>query len=198
MIARLSDIFRLRTKTYKTLKHLCGNGSDDFCPRKNGLDPNNVFFSVATGEQQSRGIEFDVIGKILPGWNILASYTYTDAEVTEDNTIPAGNRLAGIPRHSASLWTSYQIQSGNLQGLGFGVGFNYLSDRQGDLDNSFELDGYFLTNAAVFYRRDNWRFALNFNNIFDVNYIDGTPFSRLIGAIPGKPFNVIGSISVRF
>ncbi|NEQ30267.1 MAG: TonB-dependent siderophore receptor [Leptolyngbya sp. SIO4C5] len=162
-------------------------------------DPNNPFFSVSTGEQQSRGVEFDVIGEILPGWNILASYAYTDATVSRDNTIPVGNRLAGIPFHSASLWTTYQIQTGDLQGLRLGVGINYLSDRQGDLDNSFELDSYFLTNAAVFYRRDNWRFALNFNNIFDVNYINGTPFSRVRGgAIPGEPFNVVGSISVQF
>lgn len=163
-------------------------------------DPNNLFFSVATGEQRSRGVEFDVIGKILPGWNILASYTYTDATVTRDNRIPVGNRLAGIPFHSASLWTTYQIQTGDLQGLGFGVGVNYLSDRQGDLANSFQLDSYLLTNAAIFYRRDNWRFALNFNNIFDVNYISGTPFMGRVrgGAIPGEPFNVTGSISVQF
>ncbi|WP_341530424.1 TonB-dependent siderophore receptor [Nostoc sp. UHCC 0302] len=154
--------------------------------------------SVATGEQRSRGIELDVSGQILPGWNIIAAYAYTDAEVTADNNIPVGNRLSGVPRHSASLWTTYEIQSGNLQGLGFGVGLNYIGEREGDLENSFGLDSYFLTNAAIFYRRDNWRFGLNFKNIFDVDYITGVPFSRTSGIYPAEPFSVIGSVSVQF
>ncbi|MCC5635083.1 TonB-dependent siderophore receptor [Nostoc sp. CHAB 5844] len=154
-------------------------------------------FSVATGEQRSRGVEFDISGQILPGWNIIAAYAYTDAEVTADNTTPVGNRLVGVPRHSASLWTTYEIQRGNLQGLGFGVGFNYLGEREGDLSNSFQLDSYFLTNAAIFYRRDNWRFALNFKNVFDIDYLTGV--SGRLGAIyPGEPFTVIGSVSVSF
>ncbi|WP_228038415.1 TonB-dependent siderophore receptor [Nostoc sp. LEGE 12450] len=154
--------------------------------------------SIATGEQRSRGVEFDISGQIIPGWNIIASYGYTDAEVTADNTIPVGNRLIGVPRHNASLWTTYEIQHGSLQGLGFGVGFNYLGEREGDLDNSFKLDDYFLTNAGISYRRDNWRFALNFKNIFDIDYISGVPFGRTSGIYPGEPFTVIGSVSVQF
>jgi iron complex outermembrane receptor protein len=163
-------------------------------------DPNNTFFSVATGEQRSRGIELDITGKILPGWNIIASYSYIDTEITNDNRIPSivGNNLPGVPQHSASLWTNYEIQQGNLQGLGLGIGFNFVSNRQGDLDNSFELDSYFLTNASISYRRNNWRAALNFKNLFDVNYITGTPTSRARGIEPGEPFTMIGSISVQF
>ncbi len=162
-------------------------------------DPNNSFFSIPTGEQQSRGVELDVTGEVLPGWNIIAAYAYINAEVTADtNTDIVGNRLFNVPKHSASLWTTYQIQSGNLQGLGFGVGFNYVGEREGDLDNSFRVDSYFLTNAAIFYRRNNWRFALNFKNLFDVNYIEAAENSRSSGNLPGDPFTVIGSISVEF
>lgn len=160
-------------------------------------DPNLPFSSVATGEQQSRGVELDVTGQILPGWNIIAAYAYTDAEVTKDNTIPIGNRLAGIPKHSASLWTTYELQSGDLRGLGIGIGFNYMGEREGDLENSFKVGSYFLTDAAVFYRRNNWRVGLNFKNIFDIDYTPGVPNGRT--RIPvGEPFTVIGSISVSF
>lgn len=161
-------------------------------------DPNNPLFSVATGKQRSQGVELDVAGEILPGWNVIASYAYIDAEVTEDNVLPVGNRLTGIPEHSASLWTTYEIQQGRLQGLGFGLGFNFVDERAGDLENTFEVDSYFTTNAAIFYQRDNWRAALNFRNLFDVDYIsdvklDGIPFGER-----GEPFTVVGSISVTF
>lgn len=161
-------------------------------------DPTNPRFSVATGEQQSQGIELDIIGEILPGWNIIGSYAYIDAEVTEDNRVDPGNRLPGVPEHSASVWSTYKIQSGDLEGLGFGLGFNWVGERQGDLDNSFELDSYFLTNAAISYERDNWQFALNFKNLFNLDYITGAPRTRTRGIEPGEPFSIVGSFSYRF
>ncbi|MEO0456334.1 MAG: TonB-dependent siderophore receptor [Cyanobacteria bacterium P01_A01_bin.114] len=161
-------------------------------------DPLDPFSSVATGKQRSQGVELDVVGEILPGWNLIASYAYTDARVTEDTFIPDGNGLFNIPEHSASLWTNYELQSGDLQGLGFGMGFNFVGEREGDLDNSFELDDYFLTNAAVFYRRDNWRFALNARNLFDADYVAASNNSRTSGVETGAPFTIVGSISVEF
>jgi iron complex outermembrane recepter protein len=40
-------------------------------------------------------------------------------------------------------------------------------DRTGDLDNTFVLPNYFRTDAAIFYNRDRFKAALNFNNLFD-------------------------------
>ncbi len=130
-------------------------------------DPVNPNFSVSTGEQKSQGMEFDLSGEISPGWKIITSYAYIDAEVSEDNSIPVGNRLYNAPEHSASLWTTYEIQQGGLKGLGFGGGFNFVGERQGDLANSFTVDSYFLTNTAVFYKRNNWRLGLNFKNLIE-------------------------------
>jgi iron complex outermembrane recepter protein len=161
-------------------------------------DPVDPLSSVSTGEQKSQGIEFDLSGEILPGWKIITSYAYIDAEVAEDNTIPVGNRLYNTPEHGGSLWTTYEIQTGNWKGLGFGGGFDFVGERQGDLDNSFQVDSYFLTNAAIFYRRDNWRLGLNFKNLFDIDYIVATANSRTNANEPGAPFTVIGSISVKF
>ncbi|NER31840.1 MAG: TonB-dependent siderophore receptor, partial [Symploca sp. SIO1C4] len=162
-------------------------------------DPVNPFASVATGEQQSRGVDFDLIGEVLPGWNVVASYAFIDAEVTEDNNADiVGNRLFGVPKHSASLWTTYEIQSGDLEGLGFGLGFNFVGERQGDLANSFEVDSYFLTNAAVFYRRNRWQVRLNIENLFDVDFIKGVGDVRVRFIDPGDPFTVRASVSVKF
>lgn len=161
-------------------------------------DPNDPRFSVAAGEQESQGIELELIGEILPGWNLIASYSFIDAEISEDNQFDIGNRLPGVAEHSASFWTTYEIQSGNLAGLGFGLGFNWVGDREGDLDNSFELDSYFLANAAIFYERNNWQFRLNFENIFDVDYIVGTRSLRVRCLEPGEPFTLLGLIRYEF
>ncbi|WP_448603724.1 TonB-dependent siderophore receptor [Thermoleptolyngbya sp.] len=154
--------------------------------------------SEATGEQRSQGIEFDISGEILPGWNVIGFYAYTDARVSEDNVIPEGNRLFNVPYNSFGLWTTYEIQTGDLRGLGLGLGVNYVGDRAGDLANSFRVDDYFLTNAAIFYQRDRWRFGLNVYNIFDVDYIRSVSNSRRNGIVPGAPFTIVGSVTVEF
>jgi iron complex outermembrane receptor protein len=160
-------------------------------------DPNNPDFSIATGEVSSRGIELDIAGEILPGWNIIAAYAYTDAEITEDNFFTVGNKLENVPENSASLWTSYQIQQGTFKGFGLGAGVFFVGDRQGDLDNTFTLPSYVRTDAALFYRRDNWQANLNFQNLFDVDYIRSSETFRE-ALRPGDPFTVIGSVSVKF
>ncbi|WP_416674513.1 TonB-dependent siderophore receptor [Egbenema bharatensis] len=160
-------------------------------------DPENPDFSIAVGEQRSQGIELDVIGRILPGWNLIASYAYIDAEVTEDNFIEEGVSLPNVPYHSASLWTTYEIQQGDLQGLGFGLGLFFVGDRAGDLDNSYELPSFLRTDAALYYRRDNWRAAVNVQNLFGVDYYTGVEFGRTSIAV-GAPLTVIGSVSVEF
>jgi iron complex outermembrane receptor protein len=159
-------------------------------------DPRDIRFSVQTGEQRSRGIEFDLSGEILPGWNIFASAAYTDAEVIADNTFRVGNSLALIPKFSASLWTTYEIQKGNLRGLGFGLGLYYVGDRQGDLANTFEIPNYLRTDAAIFYKRDRLRVSLNIRNLFDITYFESA-LSR-VGVLYGDPLTVQGTISFTF
>ncbi|MBP5975909.1 TonB-dependent siderophore receptor [Brasilonema sp. CT11] len=159
-------------------------------------DPNNSDFSIVTGEQRSRGVELDVAGEILTGWKIIAAYAYTDAQITKDNQFPVGNLLNNVAKNTASLWTTYEIQRGSLQGLGFGLGLYYVGDRQGDLENSFVLPSYFRTDAALYYKRNNWKAAINIKNLFDEKYYETSGPRTVI--YPGAPLTVLGTISVEF
>lgn len=161
-------------------------------------DPNNPLFSISTGEQKSRGVEFDLAGEILPGWKVISSYAYIDAKISNDtDEAIVGKRLFGIPWNKASLWSTYEIQQGSLKGLGFGMGFEYVGDRFGDLANSFRVGDYFLGNAAIYYRRDNYRFAVNIRNLSNASYIRSLTGNEG-GIEPGAPLTVIGSFSLTF
>lgn len=158
-------------------------------------DPEDDSFSIQTGEQKSRGVEMDVIGQILPGWDILATYAYTDAFVSEDNVIPVGETLVSAAKHRASLWTQYEIQSGSLKGLGLGAGLVFSDDRPIGLPNLLVLPSYVRADAAVFYRRDNWKFSLNFRNISNTRYQESQGNFYFI---PAAPLTVYGTISYQF
>jgi len=162
--------------------------------RVNGaLDPLSV---TQTGKQRSQGVEVSVAGEITPEWNIIASYAYTDAIIAEDDVFEEGNSLSNVPKNGASLWTTYQIKSGNLRGWGLGLGLYYVGERQGDLNNSFSLPSYLRTDASIFYRRSNLAASLNFQNLFDVNYYQGA--RNDLRVIPGAPFTVFGKVSLEF
>ncbi len=159
-------------------------------------DPNDPAFTIQTGEVASRGFELGLGGEILPGWNLTANYTALDAFVSQDNSIPVGNSLANVPDNQFSLWSTYEIQEGNLEGLGFGLGLNYVSLRAGNSDNSFTLPSYFRTDAALFYRRNNWRAQLNVENLFNARYF--TSSDQFLGVAPGAPLTVSARVGVEF
>ncbi|MBE7384259.1 MAG: TonB-dependent siderophore receptor [Leptolyngbya sp. SIO1E4] len=160
-------------------------------------DPVNPGFSVQSGEQRSRGVELDISGEILPGWNIIAGYAYTDARIVEDNDIPEGNRLFNAPEHAFNLWTTYRIQEGAAQGLGFGLGLYYIGERPIDNANTVDLPSFFRTDAAIFYEREQFQAALNVRNLFDVeNYVSNFGSSDFVHI--GTPFTIQGSLSWQF
>ncbi|MBE9113091.1 TonB-dependent receptor, partial [Nodosilinea sp. LEGE 07298] len=73
----------------------------------------------------------------------------------------------------------------------------YVGDRAGDFEDTFDLPSYLRTDAAVFYRRNNWRAAINVQNLFDVRYFKANNFGR-VAIEPGAPLSIIGSVSVDF
>ncbi|KTB90684.1 hypothetical protein AO073_21970 [Pseudomonas syringae ICMP 11293] len=160
-------------------------------------DPDDSDYSVQTGEQRVRGVELDVSGQPMPGWRIIGNVSALEAEVTKDTVYGKGNRLTGVPRMSGALWSTYQLQIGDLKGLGFGAGVIAVGQREGDLENSFDVSGYARVDASVFYDIDEkTRFSLNGRNLTDRKYIENVTDSTEIYA--GAPSQVVASLSVKF
>jgi iron complex outermembrane recepter protein len=162
--------------------------------KKNVLvpDPDDDSFSIQTGAQKSRGIEFNLVGEPVKGWKTSLSYAYTDAFVSKDTVIPVGDTLAGVPAHQFGLWNSYEFSRGALKGFGVGLGLYYSSQAEAALPNSVVLPSYFRADASVFYKRDNWELQLSINNFTNTQYYLGP------GIVPQSPLTILGSFSVKF
>ncbi|CUA87629.1 TonB-dependent siderophore receptor [Chelatococcus sambhunathii] len=160
-------------------------------------DPLNPFFSVQTGEIHTRGLEVEALASLMDGLDLVASYTYTDAEISKDTDAAlVGNTPAVTPRHMASLWLDYTLQEGVLKGLGLGGGVRYVGASYADNANTFQNQAFTLVDAAVHYERDNWRFAVNAKNLFDKTYVicNGGDLSCVYG--PGR--SVVASLRYRW
>lgn len=160
------------------------------------LATSNPYDSIVSGEQRSRGVEFETAAELMPGLKLTAAYTYLDAEVTKDNDIPVGTPLIGVPDHTVSAWLKYTVQSGWAKGFGVGIGGRYYTQQSGDTYNTFNLPAYGLMDAALYYERDDYRVQVNFNNVFDKRHFVGS-YSDLY-VLPGEPFNVSASLTWKF
>jgi iron complex outermembrane recepter protein len=160
-------------------------------------DPEDPDFSIPIGEVKSRGVEFDVAGEPVKGWNIIASLFFNNAFISEgDESNPKDDTLINAPGSGASLWSSYEIQQGEFQGFGAGAGLFYVGNVEAEIPNDFVIPSYVRADASLFYNRDNWKLGLNFKNLFGKEYFESAQNSSLI--FPGAPFTVLGSVSVEF
>lgn len=166
-------------------------------------------FSVQTGEQRSQGIEFDVAAQLTTGWNVIAGYAYTDAEVTKDNDPTlVTKRLANVPYNKLTLWSTYYVREGALKGFGLGGGIFAYDNRNASIfGNQTEIPGYVRADAAVYYnhtlRPGNWwggktvRVAVNMRNLLDQRYV-ATAYNGSSQFFFGEPRTVLATVGVQF
>ena len=166
-------------------------------------NPGNPLASIQIGTAESKGIEFDTSGRIVPGWDVTFAYAYNQSNIVNDPVYPVGNVFQNAPRHSGSLWTVYEIQRGPLRGLSFGGGVRALSYRYVDPANSVILPGYGQLDAMASYvfgrRRSDekpFKLSVNFQNLTDRKYFESGNTPSVI--FPGSPVNVWSRLEVRF
>lgn len=161
-------------------------------------DPLNPFASVQTGEQQARGIEGDLIWEPTRNWSVLASYACTDAKVTRDTGIPAGDRLPRVPEHSGRLAVRYRVLDGELNGLGVGAGLLAASAAEITLPNTSRGDSYVTFDAQASYETGSFRIGVSIANLFDARYF--LPYQYLAQDVvrPGAPRSAFVTLRVRY
>jgi iron complex outermembrane recepter protein len=156
--------------------------------RKNNAvvaDPVDWNLVIQTGELRSRGFEGEVSTRPLDAWTLVGSYAYTDATILEDtNSFIVGNRLAGIPRHQASLWTSWAFD-GALSGLTVGGGIFHGSEQAATTANNFFLPAYTRLDLNARYAFGNGiELLLNIDNVTDERYYITGGFSQIYPQAP--------------
>ncbi len=111
-------------------------------------DPNNAALIVQTGEQRSQGVELGLNGNVTGAWQVMAAYAYQDARIrTTTSAAPAGRGVAGVPRHTASLWNKYRFSPA----WGAGLGVIYQSEMFASISNAVVLPDFTRLDAALYY-----------------------------------------------
>ncbi len=154
------------------------------------------------GLVRSRGFEVDVAGSLTDDIDIIASYGFTDARVLEDPTY-AGMRLVNVPRHTGSLYITYDVGEigGNGNALKIGGGVRAVGERAGMNGNDYFLPGYAVVDAFATYTLNFERpvaLQLNVKNIFDKTYYTSSIGTNALGNSVGERLNATLTAKISF
>jgi iron complex outermembrane receptor protein len=148
-------------------------------------DPVDFNLVIQAGEIVVRGVEAELSARPLDPWTVVASWAYSDSEITEDtNSFVVGNRLAGVPEHQAALWTSWAFD-GALEGLTIGGGVFHSSSQAATTANAFDLPGYTrLDLNAAWAFGEGYEVRLNVDNVTDETIFITGGFSQIYPQAP--------------
>lgn len=145
------------------------------------LNPNNKKTRYAAlGKRVMEGVETEISGAMTPKWQIHAGYSYLHSQIkTAANSRDDGIFLL-MPKHSANLWTTYQV----TPELTIGGGVNAMSGITSSA--GMHAGGYATFDAMAAYRfTPKLKLQINADNIFNRHY-----YARVGGT---NTFNIPGS-----
>jgi len=154
---------------------------------------------VGAGKSSSKGIDTELTGQLLPGWQLITSYVYNKNETLAGGITSAPNGapvLTLFPQHMFKLWSTYQLPGQfDKWTVGAGVNWQSASYTSGNVclgtlvtgnvckdpanlattialqPFAFTQAPYAVVNASLAYKFDaHWEATLNVNNIFDKVY----------------------------
>ncbi|MBE3535048.1 MULTISPECIES: TonB-dependent siderophore receptor [Enterobacter] len=153
------------------------------------------------GRVRSQGVEVDLAGSLTENTNIIASYGYTDAKVLEDPDY-AGKPLPNVPRHTGSLFLTYDIHNAFARNtLTLGGGGHGVSRRSATNGADYYLPGYFVADAFAAYKMKLQypvTLQVNVKNLFDKTYYTSSIATNNLGNQIGDPREVQFTVKMEF
>ncbi|WP_219212363.1 ferric-rhodotorulic acid/ferric-coprogen receptor FhuE [Variovorax boronicumulans] len=145
---------------------------------------------------RSTGIDIDVSGELLPGWNLSGGFTHYTAKDAFDATVSTNQ-----PRTLLRLFTTYRLGgSWNRLTLGGGVNWqssNYTLANGPNGQERVQQDAYALVSLMARYQFDpRLSLQLNVNNVFDKAYYSQIGYYSH-GAW-GAPRGVLATLNYKF
>jgi iron complex outermembrane recepter protein len=155
---------------------------------QNVADPVHPGFFIGTSGAVSRGAEIEVQGQVLPSLNVTAHYSYNDYQQAFDPALKVN-----LPKHTASLWATYNFQMPELQGFGVGLGLFYASSQDVGNTGLYHLPSQVETDLGLFYRKKHYGLNLSVKNLFNRNLYSSSTSETFIPMGPSRMVMLTGT-----
>ena len=153
-------------------------------------DGNNSIFRMQEGRFRSTGYEFSLMGFVVPHVKAAINFTKTKAESLKESVGGRDDYLldqtqVGVPSNSGSFWFQYHSEPYGTHGWAFGFGATHVGGREFTLQFiESKFSEYTLMDVAVSYLHEDFRIALNVDNVTDEEWIVGSGISPNVASSP--------------
>ncbi|TBU88047.1 TonB-dependent siderophore receptor [Stutzerimonas kirkiae] len=151
-----------------------------------GYNSSNVAYYRAIDGMETKGIDIEIAGEVLPGWNVSGSYSHSRSEDAD-----GARQTTEHPLDTVKLWNTYNF-SGEWQNLTIGSGARWVSKTTAyytNLSSKAIQDDYVVVDAMARYKfNQHLSGTLNINNLFDKKYY--TAIGGLAYGYYGAPRNI--------
>ncbi|MFP3329755.1 MULTISPECIES: TonB-dependent siderophore receptor [unclassified Pseudomonas] len=138
--------------------------------------PSGIIEQQTVGESRARGLDLEAKAQVTQNLSLIGAYSYMETEVLRgalyDGTSLKGKEFTVAPKHTASLWSYYDIANTDVS---VGLGARYVGGYYMDAANTKKSDGTTLFDAALNYKiAKGTDLALNVSNLFDEQHVVGS------------------------
>lgn len=126
-----------------------------------------------SGKRHVAGLDFDIAGRITPAWEVYVSYMWLPVATIDKGVSMGeaeGSRPSLTPRHSGTIWTTYQA----TPKLRLGAGLNMRSSQTPNRNPGWSAKGYVTADLMAEYTLvpDALTLKLNLTNLSNKLYAD--------------------------
>ena len=129
------------------------------------------------GTLQSTGAELNITGFVIPHIKIATNYSHINPTSEVDSGVSDGllrALLNGVPKKNGSFWLQYYTHPFGERSWSIGAGVNYVGQRQYELQQiTSVLESYTLIDMRIDYKNDDFRIALNIDNLTNRQWLSG-------------------------
>lgn len=134
------------------------------------------------GNDERKGIEVELTGRVLPNLEVITGYSYIDAKYKDHTSFVYNSAPLNTPKHTFNAYLNYTVTHGTFERLSLGGGVYYTGKRpindwsSGAITHEgivpgvkpFDVDAYTMVNLQASYPiNPNWTLRVFANNIFD-------------------------------
>jgi iron complex outermembrane receptor protein len=185
--------------------------------------PQSTLVGSQNNGREIDGFETELFIRPMDGLQVVLTYAYIDStellastitDIRGESNVTLSIPSVSVPEHQAGLWTKYSFDSGSLDGLSIGGGFNWLDKRYGAyslrsgnpaasgfvgsdeaVEDRILLGDQITWDLLVSYEfgvsKIDYTLQLNIKNILDERFI-------LPGGMPNEPMRAYLSLQAKF
>jgi len=148
---------------------------------------NSLYSSLFRSGQKTKGVEVNVLGRIITNFDVIANYSYTSVVRGEANS--SSYYLGSVPAHTYNVWATYDLPESIQKGLGVGAGVTGRSGYAAGSNvgaSTYRMPSQRSVDLSIYFARGSYNATLGFKNLLNARLYGDYAYQGIVPMLPGR------------